>query len=159
MSIFRVAADEYFWEKWKDRFMRNHEIYITPSEPSVKAAVRNADVCSDCDSDEKVDAVWEYVYENIDYKLTKEWQEPKETLKIGTGDCEDVSFLAASMLLASGVDKIKFAIGDMDTVDNGEKHTWLELDGRIIDPTIGVDQNGKTNYNPEEEFMLEVKHD
>jgi hypothetical protein len=41
------------------------------------------------------------------------WQYPEETLALGTGDCEDIAFVLASLLLASGVSayNIRVALG------------------------------------------------
>jgi len=159
MSLMKVAIDEYFWDKWEDKFMGNFNDYITPSEPAVKAAIRNAGVCSKCDREQKVTDVWEYVYESVDYELTKEWKTPKETLDSGTGDCEDVCFLAASMLIQSEVSGFDFVIGEMNGTGDKEKHTWLDVDGRIVDPTNGVGENENMEYTPEKRFTIKVNHD
>lgn len=161
MSIIRLAADERFWDTWKDRFLDNAEDYITPNEPAVKAAVSNAGVCSSDDGDEnskdlKVDLIWSYIYEEIDYKLSEEWKEPKETLNDGIGDCEDVSFLAASMMLRAGIDGFDYVIGYMEKTGPEQKHTWLEVDGRVVDPTSPLDGNGGMKYTAEERFVIKT---
>lgn len=54
--------------------------------------------------------IWDYVTRSIDYVTDKSafgledlWLFPEETLILGKGDCEDTSFLLASLLLASGI--------------------------------------------------------
>ncbi len=153
----RLAVDERFWDKWEDKFLSNAEDYITPNEPEVKAAVSNAGVCDSCGVAEKADAVWEYVYDRVDYKLSDEWKEPKQTLEEGVGDCEDVSFLAASMLIRAGVEEFDYVIGYLESDGPDEKHTWLEVDGEIVDPTSPAGGNGGIEYTPEQRFV--IKHD
>lgn len=60
--------------------------------------------------DKRALLIWNYVITNCTYVYDKEaqglsdfWQFPEETLKIGNGDCEDSSYLLASLLLASGI--------------------------------------------------------
>lgn len=44
-----------------------------------------------------------YVYDTATYKKADFWLFPPETLQLGKADCEDGSFLLASLLLASGI--------------------------------------------------------
>ena len=50
--------------------------------------------------------LFDYVSNNIEYvpdpKEVEVWQAPNETLKLGTGDCEDYAILMASLIEASG---------------------------------------------------------
>lgn len=155
MSLLRVAADEIFWDRWSDKFTYNANDYISPNNKAVDDAVEDAGVCDSCPKDKKVDDVWEYVNETIRYKLTKEWKVPEQTLNEGGGDCEDMSFLASSMLLNIGIDGFDFVIGDLIGVGDGvEKHTWLEVDGRIVDPTAPMGGNGNLEYRAEKKFTI-----
>lgn len=83
--------------------------------------------------DSKAKAVWQFVVEQI--STTKDtddfdfWQFPSETLALGTGDCEDKSFLCASLLLAAGIpgDRVRVTIGAIcsSTVAKSlEGHAW-----------------------------------
>ena len=59
------------------------------------------------------------------YGIQEHWALPIETLKRGTGDCEDTSFLLASLLLAAGVtpQNVRVALGR--TSSGG--HAWVEV--------------------------------
>jgi hypothetical protein len=67
--------------------------------------------------DAKAMVVWHFVVEHIRYTRENHshdfWQFPPETLQLKTGDCEDKSFLCASLLLAAGIpaDRVRVAIG------------------------------------------------
>lgn len=159
MSIMRIAADEYFWDKWEEKFLSGIDEYITPTAKPVKAAVANAGICEECPKEKVAKDVWEYVHSVVGYKLSEEWKTPEQTLKEGKGDCEDVSFLAASMLIRSGISGFDFVIGYMDKTDNGEKHTWLEVGDLVVDPTTGVGENGDIEYTAEKKFELRVDND
>lgn len=60
---------------------------------------------------------------NCDY-----WSEPLATVTRGTGDCEDWSIVAASVLRAVGLPQLNLVLGRSD----GEGHAWVE----------GVDRHG-----------------
>lgn len=59
------------------------------------------------------------------------WQFPDETLRLGRGDCEDLSFLVASMLLAAGISayNVRVCLGtvDMHTARGSRRfdHVWV----------------------------------
>ncbi|MGC2063467.1 MAG: transglutaminase-like domain-containing protein [Thermodesulfovibrionales bacterium] len=44
-----------------------------------------------------------YVHDTTEYKKGDFWLFPPETFQVGKGDCEDSSFLLASLLIASGI--------------------------------------------------------
>jgi hypothetical protein len=56
------------------------------------------------------------------------WQFPDETLSLRSGDCEDIAFLVASLLLASGVSgyHVRVALGEVVSL-RGERfeHAWV----------------------------------
>ena len=64
------------------------------------------------------------------------WQFPSETLSLGTGDCEDKSFLCASLLLAAGIpgDRVRVTVGAIcssHVSKSIEGHAWtMYLDSR-----------------------------
>jgi hypothetical protein len=56
--------------------------------------------------DYRANIIWAYTSETIRYKSARgrdAWQFPDETLALKTGDCEDVAFVIASLMLASGI--------------------------------------------------------
>jgi hypothetical protein len=59
------------------------------------------------------------------------WQFPDETLRLGRGDCEDLSFLVASMLLAAGISayNVRVCLGtvDMHSARGSRRfdHVWV----------------------------------
>jgi|AntAceMinimDraft_17_1070374.scaffolds.fasta_scaffold15131_1 predicted transglutaminase-like cysteine proteinase len=73
----------------------------------------------------------EYVNENIEYIRDKIscgysdcWSYPSETLQNGYGDCEDMSFLLASLLMAKfKKNSIRVVIG----WHNRNGHAWVEI--------------------------------
>ncbi len=81
----------------------------------------------------KAKAVWNHVVEHIHYHSEQEshdrWQFPQETLQLGHGDCEDKSFLCASLLVAAGIpaDRVRVVVGilasDVQSPRN-QGHAW-----------------------------------
>lgn len=79
-------------------------------------------------------AIWHYVVEKIEYVKDDKgfdfWQFPAETLGLEQGDCEDKSFLMASLLLAAGIPegRVRVTVGAMyNESDGGRKligHAW-----------------------------------
>lgn len=84
--------------------------------------------------DYRAQKVLEYVTTKIKYKKRKSrnfdaWLFPDETISLGYGDCEDRSFLLASLLIASGISNyfIRVALGyvfDHQTKKKNE-HVWV----------------------------------
>lgn len=58
------------------------------------------------------------------------WKTPKETLETGSGDCEDLSFLLASLLWSNDIESL-IVVGTF----NGEGHMWVEVDDKIYETT------------------------
>jgi hypothetical protein len=65
-------------------------------------------------------------------KKHEQWQLPEETLELKTGDCEDIAFLIASLLLSSGISDycVRVAFGKVNYFENGNlinsyDHTWV----------------------------------
>jgi len=62
------------------------------------------------DFDRRAVVVWRfvarrirYIHDTTEYKKGDFWLFPPETFQVGKGDCEDSSFLLASLLIASGI--------------------------------------------------------
>lgn len=84
--------------------------------------------------DQRALKIWGYVAEKIQYITDKRafgiedyWLFPEETLVLGKGDCEDSSFLLASMILASGISEhcVRVVLGRISTPDGAYGHAWV----------------------------------
>lgn len=95
--------DELMGMAWQ-QISRGYSPYLTmASAPQVE--------------DAKAMVVWHFVVEHVRYARDSHsddfWQFPPETLHLKTGDCEDKSFLCASLLLAAGIpaERVRVVIG------------------------------------------------
>jgi hypothetical protein len=92
-----------------------------------------------------------YLSSNLKYALRgigKPWLFPDETITLGYGDCEDIAFLQASLMISSGISNynVRVALGKiLVTHENGKKktidHTWVMYKNeggvwRIIEPLL-----------------------
>ena len=78
--------------------------------------------------------IWNYVASSIQYVTDKStfglddfWLFPEETLVLHKGDCEDSSFLLATLLLASGISEhcVRVVLGSVFTPDGSFGHAWV----------------------------------
>ena len=158
MSVMRRNQQEEFWDYWGDRFLRDRNQYITPLNESVQEAVDDVGF-SDCCLDwiRTVD-MWEWVKANVDYELSREWKEPSETLREGTGDCEDLDFLLASMMLNDGISGFELVIGYIIHPDGErEEHTWLRMDDMVIEPTSLPERMDGLKYQEVKSFVIRME--
>lgn len=96
---------------------------------------------------------WKYVVDNFHYSHDGNkdfWQLPQETMARRCGDCEDLSFLLASLLLVGLISPycVRVVFGDLHTRQSDTepwlsrgRHAWViykNIRGRwcILDPTI-----------------------
>lgn len=72
-----------------------------------------------------------YMSDMENYKVSDYWAKPEETLKKGSGDCEDIAILKYDMLERAGVPKKDINV--IFTVYKGQGHVYLEvtLNGKI----------------------------
>jgi predicted transglutaminase-like cysteine proteinase len=84
--------------------------------------------------DLRASKIWEYVARSVQYITDKAtfglddlWLFPEETLVLHKGDCEDSSFLLATMLLASGISEhcVRVVLGRISTPDGAYGHAWV----------------------------------
>jgi hypothetical protein len=72
-----------------------------------------------------------WVLQNIRYRAKDgrdPWQFPDETLTLRSGDCEDIAFLAAALLMTSGVSgyHVRVALGEVvDATGRRFQHAWV----------------------------------
>lgn len=68
------------------------------------------------------------------------WQKPEETLNRGGGDCEDLSFLLASLMASSDVKGVYIAMGvsreSVMIARIGSGHMWVEYRGKAYETTL-----------------------
>ncbi len=92
--------------------------------------------------------IWDYVANCVQYITDKNsfglddfWLFPEETLILHKGDCEDSSFLLATLLLASGISEhcVRVVLGGVSTPDGSYGHAWVvyqnEL-GPLVPPGV-----------------------
>jgi hypothetical protein len=102
--------------------------------------------------DLRVRAITAYLARSIRYegrgRAAEDWLFPDETLDAGFGDCEDLAFLLAALLLASGVSGyvVRVAFGTLH-VGRGKRHdhAWVmyrDEGGRwlLLDPLLSTRQ-------------------
>lgn len=69
------------------------------------------------------------------------WQTPKETERLGTGDCEDKAFYLQDKLKKQGIES-EVCFGLLVFTERESGHAWVEykLGGRsyVVDPTNGT---------------------
>lgn len=118
------------------RFRDNVGTYITPDNEMVVNAISEVPITPYDTRKDKANKVWEYVYNEVDYKLSRKWNTPQETLALKEGDCEDVAFLSTSMFLALGMQGTKVVAGNLIFPDGRiEEHVWNVVDGMVVDAT------------------------
>lgn len=87
----------------------------------------------------------DYVRDNVSYSVDDYWQLPRETLRLGYGDCEDQAILLCSYLRANGVSSndVFVVVG----TSNNQGHAWVfvnRIDGwKFVEPTA----QGTSWYN------------
>jgi len=84
--------------------------------------------------DMKAWMIWKYVAEVVEYVEDKKacgiddfWQFPEETLTLKKGDCEDSSFLLATLLIAAGISEqcVRVVLGNVTTDTGSFGHAWV----------------------------------
>ena len=68
------------------------------------------------------------------------WKLPNETLRDNVGDCEDSSFLTASLMRAAGAStsEVYAVIGTVEISGMHYGHAWVEYDGKILETTYDI---------------------
>jgi transglutaminase-like putative cysteine protease len=146
-----------FWPEWEQRFEAEYDQYITPQNMMVKRAVVKSDAGSVNSDKEQAKKCWQWVADNIKYKLSEKWKTPEETIFSATGDCEDVTFLIASMLARLGIDNSRIVVGYLEKEGyKPELHTWNEVNGMVIDATGEPQDIPNLEYDKEFSFTVAV---
>lgn len=146
-----------FWDDWIERFKENSDKYIKPNDKGVESIVDELDLSETGMPVENAEKTWRWIYKNIRYKLSKKWKTPSETLESGIGDCEDVTFLFASVMANLEMEDNYIKVGELIRKNDGvELHTWNELDGKLVDATGSPDGMEGFKYKEIESFRIEV---
>ena len=100
-----------------------------------------------------IEKVNSYVNQVITYKGERadHWQKPLETLKLGTGDCEDFAILKYFILKAQGIRVDKMQIVVLFDIQTLQYHEVLWVDGRILDnqhDRVMPERDLETRYLP-----------
>ena len=96
---------------------------------------------------DKVTGVLRYISDHVqtfpDDPLEDYWQKPQETIVREKGDCEDLAFLAASMIIAAGFPEDRVWIN----VKNWHMFTTVEFEDLTLVVKTGADTNYAGSYN------------
>lgn len=144
---------DMFWENWISRFDNNVGTYITPQNKKVSKETNMIDI-ENTNKETALNA-WMHVRDKIEYSLSKEWKTPQETLEDKVADCEDFTFLLASMFPNLGIKESRMVVGDLIFPDGVRQfHTWNEVDGRIIDATGSIEVVDMLEYDEVESWVI-----
>jgi hypothetical protein len=126
--------------------------------------------------------IWKYVAQAVQYVEDKAafgmddfWLFPEETLTLHKGDCEDSSFLLASLLMASGISEhcVRVVLGKITSsevvcghawvVYQNESGVWCLLEStldtvpdKLIDADSFTQPGGQYQYQPQ--FCINASH-
>lgn len=153
--VLEGLIESRFYQGWEERFEDETETFITPTNSKVVEISETALMSGFEGQMTSARDAWQWVYTNIDYKLSKEWKTPEQTIREGIGDCEDVTFLIASMLPNMGVDESVVVLGELMFPDGrGQFHTWNEVGDMVIDGTGSMDKVKTLNYVPHKRYKI-----
>lgn len=158
-SVIEQLALRRFWIEWDDKFDSQPDRWITPNDSLVMGEVESVDVDQSLPDREKALRVWNHVRQITEYKLSKEWKEPRQTIIESTGDCEDYCFLIPSMLANMGVEECKLTVGFLERPHRRQAHVWNVVDGMVVDATGTPDVVKGMDYIKRREWNLKFVPD
>lgn len=139
---------EQFWDNWVERFNEHTERYVRVNNEYVLNEVSKLDINDSDTTFDKARKAWLHVYKNYSYRLSRDWKTPPETINDGEGDCEDFTFLLASMFPNVGITESFIIVGNLYYGDGTmELHTWNEVAGQTIDGTGPPDVVRQLRYD------------
>lgn len=140
-------------DRWTQKFESDYQDYITPQSGSVRRTSNIIRKKIDGIDERQVINAW--VYDHIVYVGSNRWRKPESTLSNRRGDCEDVTFLIASMLPHFGYGRSKIEIGRLKMRSGEDEfHTWNRAKGDIIDGTAGPEMINEESYKKEESYII-----
>jgi hypothetical protein len=153
--ILDELVEERFFSEWKQRFEGNWRKYIRPDGRRVERWARAAET-EFGDAEDIAVAAHAYVYNNTDYKLSKKWKTPRETIRSKVGDCEDFTFLISSMLPNMGVGSHGLHLGKIQFPDGTQDyHTWNKVDGAVVDATGSREATKRIKYKTDTKWIID----
>lgn len=112
-------------------------LFITPNDPIVK--LKEDQITSNWLIPDLIE-LREWVASNIKYKYDIEvhgandyWQLPRETIILGTGDCEDFAILLVSLLRANGYGSKDVYVLAGPSTSGGYSHAWI-----VVKTDLGI---------------------
>lgn len=143
---FMYDYSEFSYEVNLPRYLdeRVASLYITPNNPEIKNLVKNITGWP------RWLVLLNWVSSNIKYKYdidshgrSEFWQLPIETIRLGTGDCEDYAILLCSLYRAAGYDENSVYVILGYTKNVG--HAWVRIYAQVggigtwvnIEPQVG----------------------
>lgn len=157
MSLLSSIAEDRFWDDWNERFESNANKYIKPDDKMVESVANSIDLEGASSEYEIAVEAWDFVDKNVDYRLSKKWKTPRETLTSGIGDCEDRVFLLGSILPNLGVEQFEVVVGEAVVGNEGEFHNWMRVNGKVVDPTTPVGTTDEIGYVEENSFTINTE--
>lgn len=157
MGLFKDMAEARFWDKWDRKFSFGSERYIKPFNTTVKETAESLNISEGQTDVDIATDISDWIHNHHEYKLSKRWKRPEATVREGSGDCEDYTFLLASILPHYGINEFSIVTGEAQIADKGEFHVWLEIDGNVIDPTASKSQQENVEYESELVYDIETE--
>lgn len=155
--VLESIIESKFWIEWQDRFEKNYRRYIDPNDVRVKRYADNLSIRQTNSEYETAKKLWSHVDNSYTYKLSKEWKEPSKTIREGIGDCEDYVFLLGALFPHFGINNYEVVIGDVIAGGDSQLHTWMRVDGKIVDPTTGPGELDGLEYEEVKSYTVEVE--
>jgi hypothetical protein len=155
-----IIRDTIIWDK--RTVLGYNDIYIptdirewvsTEQSEVVARALKEIDLPSGKEAgsfDLRAWKIWKYVIESVEHLSDKEaeglgsyWLFPEETLTLGKGDSEDISFLMASLMIAGGISEqcVRVVLGRVVSKEGSFGHSWVVYQNEegkwcLLEPTL-----------------------
>ena len=157
IGLLNEMVEARFWDTWDSKFSLNKRDYIKPDHPEVVALAEELDINVSRPDSQIAKRVSNWIRQNYEYGLEKRWREPQVTIQDQKGDCEDYVFLLASILPNHGVNEYTIVAGDARAGKRSELHVWMEVGGKVVDPTATKDQTEYLTYVPELRYKVNAR--
>lgn len=154
IGLLNSMVEARFWDDWDSKFSVNKDDYIRPDHPDVIALAEELDINISRPDSQIAKRVSNWIRQNYEYDLEKKWRRPQVTIADKKGDCEDYVFLLASILPNYGVNDFTIVAGDARSDNRSELHVWMEVEGKIVDPTATKEQTNYLTYVPELQYKI-----